>query len=94
VPLPELAVEDLIVTSSSVVVTTPAGLYLSSDAGRMWSQLETPGTGSESPVVRSVGTGEELLAASPTEGLYEAAITSIGSPVSASQDSEDSARRK
>jgi photosystem II stability/assembly factor-like uncharacterized protein len=93
-PLPELAVEDLIVTSSSVVVTTPAGLYLSSDAGRMWSRLETPGTESESPVVRSVGSGEELLAASPTEGLYEAAITSIGSPVSASQDPEDSARQK
>ena len=90
-PLPELVVEDLIVTSSAIVVTTPAALYLSSDSGRMWSRLETPGLESDSPVVRPVGSGEELLAASPTEGLYEAAITSIGSPVSASSDSQDSA---
>jgi photosystem II stability/assembly factor-like uncharacterized protein len=90
-PLPELEVENLIVTSTAVVVTTPAALYLSSDAGRMWSRLETPGTESDSPVVRPVGSGEQLLAASPTEGVYEAAITSIGSPVSASSDSQDSA---
>jgi photosystem II stability/assembly factor-like uncharacterized protein len=91
-PLPELVVEDLIVTSSGVVVTTPLGLYLSSDAGRMWSRLETPGSESESPVIRSVGSGEELLAASPTEGLYQAAIVSLASPVSASRDSQGSAQ--
>jgi photosystem II stability/assembly factor-like uncharacterized protein len=91
-PLPELVVEDLVVTSSGVLVTTPVGLYLSSDAGRMWSRLEIPGSESESPIIRPVGSGEELLAASSTEGLYQAAITSLGSPVSASRDSQDSAR--
>jgi photosystem II stability/assembly factor-like uncharacterized protein len=93
-PLPELAVEDLVVMSNAVVVTTPAGLYLSSDAGRMWSRLETPGSESESPVIRPVGSGEELVAATPTEGLYVAEIVSLGSPVSASRDSEDSATQK
>jgi photosystem II stability/assembly factor-like uncharacterized protein len=93
-PLPELVIEDLIVTRSSVLVTTPNGLYLSTDSGRMWSALETPPSESETVVVRSAGTGEELLAASPTEGLYRAAITSLSAPASASRDADEPTPRK
>jgi photosystem II stability/assembly factor-like uncharacterized protein len=93
-PLPELVIEDLIVTRSSVVVTTPNGLYVSTDAGRMWSPLETPHSESETAVVRPVGTGEQLMAASPTEGLYLAAIASLSAPASASRDAEESVPQK
>jgi photosystem II stability/assembly factor-like uncharacterized protein len=90
-PLPELVVEDLAVARNSIVVTTPAGLYVSTDGGRKWSPLETPHSDSEVPVVRSVGTGQQLLAASPTEGLYTATIGSLSSTASASRDANDSA---
>jgi len=92
--LPELVMEDLIVTPSAVVVTTPSGLYASRDAGLTWTRVEAPGSDSESSLVRSVGSGAELLAASPTEGLYVAAVTTIAAPVSASRDSEMSEPQK
>ncbi|MGB6546114.1 MAG: hypothetical protein WBE97_10885, partial [Candidatus Acidiferrales bacterium] len=88
-PIPELTIEDLIVTRTSVVVTTPNGLYVSTDAGRMWSALETPHSESETAIVRSTGAGDDLLAASPTEGLYVAAIGSLSSPKSATRDTQD-----
>jgi photosystem II stability/assembly factor-like uncharacterized protein len=92
--LPELVMEDLIVTPSAVVVTTPSGLYASRDAGSTWTRVEAPGSDSESSLVRSVGSGAELLAASPTEGLFAAAVTTIAAPVSASSDSEMSEPQK
>jgi len=92
--LPELVMEDLIVTPSAVVVTTPSGLYASRDAGLTWTRVEAPGSDSESSLVRAVGSGAELLAASPTEGLYVAAVTTIAAPVSASRDSEMSEPQK
>ncbi|MGB6201073.1 MAG: hypothetical protein WBF35_16135 [Candidatus Acidiferrales bacterium] len=88
-PIPELTIEDLIVTRTSVVVTTPNGLYVSTDAGRMWSALETPHSEFETAIVRSTGAGDDLLAASPTEGLYVAAIGSLSSPKSATRDTQD-----
>ncbi|MGB6429673.1 MAG: hypothetical protein WBF06_03750 [Candidatus Acidiferrales bacterium] len=93
-PLPQLVIEDLVVTPRAVIVTTPAGLYVSSDSGRIWSRLETPASESESPVIRPVGSGEELLAASPTEGLYVTEVASVDAPVSASRDSDDSSTQK
>jgi hypothetical protein len=86
--------EDLIVTQSSVIVSTPNGMYVSRDSGGRWKQLESPGAESELPVVRSIGGGEQLLAASPTEGLYVAALAPLAAPASASSAAQDSAPQK
>jgi photosystem II stability/assembly factor-like uncharacterized protein len=93
-PLPQLVMEDLIVTQSSVIVSTPNGMYVSRDSGGRWKQLESPGAESELPVVRSIGGGEQLLAASPTEGLYVAALAPLAAPASASSAAQDSAPQK
>jgi photosystem II stability/assembly factor-like uncharacterized protein len=89
--LPQLVVQDMIVARNSIVVTTPAGLYISTDAGRKWRPLETPHSDSEAPIMRSVGGGQELLAASPTEGLYAGTVGPLSSTASASRDADDDA---
>jgi photosystem II stability/assembly factor-like uncharacterized protein len=92
--IPALVIEDVIATAASIVVTTPAGLYLSNDSGSTWRAIEPPRSDSDEPVVRPVGEGETLLAASPTEGLYAAATIALSAPASASRDTDDAEPRK
>jgi len=93
-PLPELSIEDMIVTANTVVVSTRAGLYASNDVGRTWTRLAEPPESAASPIVRPYGAGAELLAASPTEGLFEARITSAGATAEPSRDVFDPQSQK
>jgi hypothetical protein len=75
----------MILAANTVIVSTQAGLYASSDAGRTWTRLEEPPESAASPIVRPHGSGAELLAASPTEGLFEARITATGASATPSR---------
>ncbi len=88
-PLPELSIEDMILAANTVVVSTRVGLYASNDAGRTWTRLAQPPESVSSPIVRPQGTGGQLLAASPTEGLFEARITSAGATATPSRNAFD-----
>jgi photosystem II stability/assembly factor-like uncharacterized protein len=67
-----------------VVSTAKGTLFLSRDAGKTWGQMDGPGAEGELSALRSRVAGNQLVAASSTEGLF---VLEMGSASSASADS-------
>jgi photosystem II stability/assembly factor-like uncharacterized protein len=82
--LSELSVDDMASVKSAIVVSTAKGaLFVSRDAGRTWGRLEGPSGDSSLSALRSRESGNQLVAASATEGLF---VLDMGSASSASAD--------
>ena len=82
--LSELSMDDMASVKSAIVVSTTRGaLFLSRDAGKTWGHLEGPNGDSSFSALRSRESGNQLVAASATEGLF---VLDMGSASSASAD--------
>jgi photosystem II stability/assembly factor-like uncharacterized protein len=82
--LSELSMDDMATVKSAIVISTAKGaLFLSRDAGKTWGHLEGPSGDSSLSALRSRETGNQLVAASATEGLF---VLDMGSASSASAD--------
>ncbi len=82
--LSELSIEDLAAVRNAVVVSTEQGtLYLSRDGGKTWGHMDGPNAEGTISALRSRDAGNQLVAASATEGLY---VLEMGSASSASAD--------
>jgi photosystem II stability/assembly factor-like uncharacterized protein len=83
--LSELAIDDLAAVRSAVVVSTANGtLFLSRDGGKSWGHMDGPNADGALSALRSRDAGNQLVAASATEGLF---VIEMGSASSASADS-------
>ena len=82
--LSELSMDDMASVNSAVVVSTARGaLFLSRDLGKSWSHLEGPSGDASLSALRARDSGNQLVAASSTEGLF---VLEMGSASSASAD--------
>jgi len=82
--LSELSFDDMAPVRNAVVVSAANGsLFLSRDAGKTWGHLDGPADGTLS-ALRSREAGNQVIAASSTEGLF---VMEMGSAASASADS-------
>jgi photosystem II stability/assembly factor-like uncharacterized protein len=82
--LSELSIEDLAAVRNAVVVSTEQGtLFLSRDGGKTWGHMDGPNAEGAISALRSREAGNQLVAASATEGLY---VLEMGSASSASAD--------
>ncbi len=69
---------------NAVVVSTARGdLFLSRDAGKTWGHLDGPSADNSISALRSREAGNQLVAASATEGLF---VLDMGTASSASAD--------
>jgi photosystem II stability/assembly factor-like uncharacterized protein len=83
--LSELQIDDMAPVKNAIVVSTAKGaLFLSRDAGKTWGHLDGPNAEGALSALRSRDTGNQLVAASATEGLF---VLDMGSASSASVDS-------
>jgi photosystem II stability/assembly factor-like uncharacterized protein len=83
--LSELSIDDLTAVRNAVVVSTAKGtLFLSRDGGKTWGHMDGPNAEGALSALRSREAGNQLVAASATEGLY---VLEMGSASSASADS-------
>jgi photosystem II stability/assembly factor-like uncharacterized protein len=83
--LSELSIDDLAAVRNAVVVSTAKGtLFLSRDNGKTWGNMTGPTSESTLSALRSRETGNQLVVASATEGLF---VLDMGSASSASADS-------
>jgi photosystem II stability/assembly factor-like uncharacterized protein len=83
--LSELSIDDLAFVRDAIVVATAKGtLFLSRDGGKTWDHLGGPTADETLSALRSRETGNELFAASATEGLF---VLEMSSASSASADS-------
>lgn len=83
--LSELSIDDLASVRNAVVVSTAKGtLYLSRDGGKTWGHMDGPNAEGTLSALRSREAGNQLVAASATEGLF---VLEMGSASSASVDS-------
>ena len=83
--LSELWIDDLASVRNAVVVSTSKGtLFLSRDSGKTWGHLDGPKAEGTLSALRSRESGNQLVAASSTEGLF---VLEMGPAVSASADS-------
>ena len=83
----ELSIDDLAPVRNAVVVSAANGtLFLSRDGGKTWGHMDGPADGSLS-ALRSREAGNQLIAASSTEGLF---VLDMGSAASASANSNPS----
>ena len=81
----ELSIDDLTAVRNAVVVSTAKGtLFLSRDGGKTWGHMDGPNAEGALSALRSREAGNQLVAASATEGLY---VLEMGSASSASADS-------
>jgi photosystem II stability/assembly factor-like uncharacterized protein len=79
--LSELSIEDLATVRNGVVVSTATGsLFLSRDGGKTWGHLDGPAADSTLSALRSRDAGNQLVAASATEGLF---VLDLGKAASA-----------
>jgi photosystem II stability/assembly factor-like uncharacterized protein len=82
--LSELSIDDLASVRDAVVVSTAKGtLFLSRDGGKTWGHLDGPNAEGSLSALRSRDAGNQLIAASATEGLF---VIELGSASSASAD--------
>jgi len=82
--LSELSIDDLAPVRNAVVVSAANGaLFLSRDEGKTWGRMDGPTEGTLS-ALRSREAGNQLIAASSTEGLF---VLELGSAASASANS-------
>ena len=80
----ELLIDDVAPIRNSLVVSTAKGtLFLSRDAGKTWTPIDGPGGDSSLSALRSRDQGNQLVAASATEGLF---VLDMGSASSAAAD--------
>jgi photosystem II stability/assembly factor-like uncharacterized protein len=83
--LAELSIDDLAPVRNAVVVSTAKGsLFLSRDGGKTWVYMDGPNAEGTLSALRSREAGNQLVAASATEGLF---VLEMGSASSASADS-------
>jgi photosystem II stability/assembly factor-like uncharacterized protein len=83
--LSELSIDDLAAVRNAVVVSTAKGtLFLSRDGGKTWGHMDGPNAEGALSALRSREAGNQLVAASATEGLF---VLEMGSASSASADS-------
>jgi photosystem II stability/assembly factor-like uncharacterized protein len=83
--LSELSIDDLASVRNAVVVSTTKGtLFLSRDGGKTWGHLDGPNAEGALSALRSREAGNQLVAASATEGLF---VLEMGSASSASTNS-------
>ena len=81
----ELLIEDVASVRNAVVVSTAKGaLYLSRDGGNTWGHMDGPNAEGALSALRSRESGNQLVAASATEGLF---VLEMGSASSAAADS-------
>lgn len=84
--LAESSIDDLATVRNMVVVATAKGtLFVSQDGARSWGRLEGPNAESTFSALRSREEGNQLVAASSTEGLF---VLDLGSAASASAVSQ------
>jgi photosystem II stability/assembly factor-like uncharacterized protein len=82
--LSELSIDDMAPVKNAVVVSTAKGdLFLSRDSGKTWGHMEGPSADNSISALRSRESGNQLVAASATEGLF---VMEMGSPSAASID--------
>ncbi len=80
----ELLIDDMAPVRNGVIVSSANGrLFLSHDDGNTWGRLDGPGADSTLSALRSREAGNQLVAASATEGLF---VLDMGSASSASAD--------
>ena len=85
VNLSELSIDDLASVRNAVVVSSAKGtLFLSRDGGKTWGHMDGPDAEGTLSALRSREEGNQLVAASATEGLF---VLEMGSASSASADS-------
>jgi photosystem II stability/assembly factor-like uncharacterized protein len=83
--LSESSIDDLASVRNAVVVSTAKGtLFLSRDGGKTWGHMDGPNADGTLSALRSREAGNQLVAASATEGLF---VLEMGSASSASADS-------
>jgi photosystem II stability/assembly factor-like uncharacterized protein len=83
--LSELSIDDLAPVRNGVVVSTAKGsLFLSRDGGKTWGPMNGPDAEGSLSALRSREVGNQLVAASATEGLF---VLEMGAASSASADS-------
>lgn len=83
--LSELSMDDMASVRNAVVVAAADGkLFLSRDGGKTWGHMEGPNAEGELSALRSREAGNQLVAASATEGVY---VLEMNSASSASVDS-------
>jgi len=88
--LSELLIDDVAPVRNSVVVSTAKGtLFLSRDGGKTWGPMDGPSADSSLSALRSRDGGNQLVAASATEGLF---VLDIGSTSSAAADEAPDSR--
>jgi photosystem II stability/assembly factor-like uncharacterized protein len=81
----ELLIDDLTSVRGAMVVSSANGsLFLSRDAGKSWARMEGPVAQGSYSALRSRDAGNQLVAASATEGLF---VLDMGAAPSASADS-------
>jgi photosystem II stability/assembly factor-like uncharacterized protein len=69
--LSELSIDELAPVKNAVVVATAEGdLFLSRDAGKTWGRMDGPSANNSISALRSHEAGNQLIAASTTEGLF------------------------
>jgi len=69
--LSELSIDDLAAVRDAVVVSTAQGaLFLSRDAAKTWRRMDGPNADGNFSALRSREAGNQLVAASSTEGLF------------------------
>jgi photosystem II stability/assembly factor-like uncharacterized protein len=78
--LSELSIEDLASVRNAVVVSTAKGaLFLSRDGGKTWGHMDGPNAEGTLSALRSREVGNQLIAASATEGLFVLEMGSVSS---------------
>ena len=83
--LSELTIDELASVRDAVVVASAKGdLYLSRDGAKTWGPLDGPSADGTLSALRSRDAGNQLVAASSTEGLF---VLDMGAGSSASADS-------
>jgi len=78
--LSELSMDEMTAVNSAIVVSSAKGvLFLSRDSGKTWNHLEGPSGDSSLSALRSREDGNELVAASATEGVFVLEMSSASS---------------
>jgi len=85
--LSELSMDELATVNSAIVVSSTRGaLFLSRDSGKTWDHLEGPSGDNALSALQSRDSGNQLVAASATEGLF---VLEMGSSSSAAAGSSE-----
>ncbi|MBZ5642192.1 MAG: hypothetical protein LAO19_05485 [Acidobacteriia bacterium] len=83
----ELLIDDLAPVRSAIVVASANGtLFLSRDSGKTWTHMDGPGAQGALSALRSRDAGNQLVAASATEGLFVLDMGAASSALGASAD--------